>query len=69
MIHSWDNLRKLRLALGLSQKSFAKLVGVHQASVSNWEAGRRGISTLMSRHIARIAKNKGIIVEPKSLMR
>jgi len=37
-------IRKLRKRMGLSQSSFAKLLGVHEVTVSRWENGAAGLS-------------------------
>ena len=34
------NVKKLRTSLKISQADFAKLLGVTQKTVSNWEAGK-----------------------------
>lgn len=36
---SGAELRQLRLQLGLSQQKLAKILGVHQPTVSRWERG------------------------------
>lgn len=38
----WDQrrIRRLRVALGLSQERFAQRIGVTAATVSRWERGR-----------------------------
>jgi len=35
-----DRLRQLRLALGLTQRSFADQIGMRQNTVATWEMGR-----------------------------
>jgi len=39
------DIRKLRKRLGLTQPSFAKLLGVSEITVSRWENGRLGLSS------------------------
>jgi DNA-binding transcriptional regulator YiaG len=34
-----EEVRKIRKRLGLSQVAFARLVGVHEVTVSRWEHG------------------------------
>ncbi len=41
---SKEEIRKIRLALGMNQTEFAEAVGVNQASVSLWEKGLRSPS-------------------------
>jgi len=36
-----DHLRKRRLELGLLQKEVARLLGVHPATINNWENNHR----------------------------
>lgn len=53
-------IREIRKGLNLSQGNFAKLLGVHQTAVSQWETGR----TFPEREIAlRIAKISGRSIE------
>lgn len=35
-----EDIKKKRMALGLSQEDFAHLLGVSYASVNRWESGR-----------------------------
>jgi transcriptional regulator with XRE-family HTH domain len=44
-------IRKLRLALGLTQEQFAAKVGVTFSTVNRWESGRRSPSPLAMRRI------------------
>lgn len=48
-------LRRIRKALGLTQKALAEALGVDRVSVARWERGDRGISELAARLIQRIA--------------
>jgi DNA-binding transcriptional regulator YiaG len=38
-----EEVRKIRKRLGLSQVAFARLVGVHEITVSRWENGALAI--------------------------
>lgn len=48
-------LREVRKELGLSQAQFAKLLGVHQTAVSQWETGRTAPETQMLMRISRLS--------------
>ncbi len=41
---SADILRKVRMDLNLTQKEFAKAVGITEATIKNYEQGRRSFS-------------------------
>lgn len=45
-------IRKLRQARGQSQLDVARLVGVTQASVSNYEAGKRQVTVSLAQRFA-----------------
>lgn len=47
-------IRDIRKALNLSQANFAKLLGVHQTAVSQWETGKTFPDTDMLIRISRI---------------
>lgn len=58
---SKDEIRKIRLALGMSQTEFADAVGVNQATVSLWESGLRspsGSATILIRQIQASKKSR-----------
>ena len=46
-------IAKLRERLGLSQREFAELLGVHQTAVSQWELGGN-ISSLARKALERL---------------
>lgn len=46
-------IREIRKELNLTQAGFARLFGVHQTAVSQWETGRTSPDTEMAVHIAR----------------
>jgi transcriptional regulator with XRE-family HTH domain len=60
-----DHLRAKRLDLGLEQKDIAKIIGVHKASITNWELN---IFPPAVRYFARISDFLGycIIQYPKT---
>ena len=47
------SIKAIRKELGLSQVDFARLFGVHQTAVSQWETGRTSPDTEMAIQIAR----------------
>ena len=47
------SIKAIRKELGLSQMDFARLFGVHQTAVSQWETGRTSPDTEMAIQIAR----------------
>lgn len=47
------SIKAIRKELGLSQTDFARLFGVHQTAVSQWETGRTSPDTEMAIQIAR----------------
>lgn len=47
------SIKEIRKELGLSQADFARMFGVHQTAVSQWETGRTSPDTEMAIHIAR----------------
>jgi DNA-binding transcriptional regulator YiaG len=47
---------KLRQRLGLTQSSFAALVGVHKITVAKWEAGMKGMSATTDRLLRVLAQ-------------
>ncbi len=50
-----SEVRSIRKRLDLSQTAFAKLIGVTQATVSRWEAGKEEPDTLRLAGIRAIA--------------
>ena len=57
------NLRRYRLARGLSQEAFADVVGVHRTYMGGLERGERNLTL---RSVERIAAQLG--VEPLALL-
>lgn len=53
------NMRELRIKLNLSQFEFGKKLGVTQASVAHWEAGRSNPSIPHGHMIAKLAARIG----------
>lgn len=49
------NIREIRRELRLSQAEFARLLGVHQTAVSQWETGRTSPEVEMLLRIARMS--------------
>jgi DNA-binding XRE family transcriptional regulator len=54
-----DQIKKLRLELGLSQKEMAKQVGVSRVTITRWETGRFRPHHLCLRQIRELEKRKG----------
>ena len=48
-------IREIRKELGLSQYEFARLLGVHQTAVSQWETGRTSPEIELVKRISRIS--------------
>lgn len=53
-----DAVRTLRKRLGLTQSSFAALLGVHKITVAKWEGGAKGMSATADR-LLRILAQQG----------
>ena len=51
-----DDLKALRLSLGLTQEQFARLLGVTLNTVQKWEGGRRAPSPLAVRGIQAVVE-------------
>jgi DNA-binding transcriptional regulator YiaG len=51
-----EEVRQLRRRLGLSQPAFARLVGVHEVSVSRWENGAVRVPEPTARLIKLLAR-------------
>jgi transcriptional regulator with XRE-family HTH domain len=49
-----DRLRAVRREMGLDQKSFAKQLGFHEATIQSWEVGRAQPRARMLRYIAEL---------------
>lgn len=62
-----QNLKDLRIKLGLSQSAFCKCVGLAQASISHWEKGLRRPMIEKVMLIIDFAKSKGIKVKQTDL--
>lgn len=55
-----QNIRKLRLTLGLEQAEFGKEFDVSAGTVCNWEAGRRAPRLTKIRKMIELAKRHKI---------
>jgi len=53
LVRFGENLRKIRLRVGISQEKLAELAGLHRTYVSSIERGERNISLV---NIDRLAK-------------
>jgi DNA-binding transcriptional regulator YiaG len=61
-----DTVRKLRKRLGLTQSSFAALLGVHKITVAKWESGMKGMSATTERLLRIIAQQgAGALAPPR----
>nr|WP_202387225.1 helix-turn-helix transcriptional regulator [Nocardioides flavescens] len=58
-----ENLRRIRLELGLSQEAFAEVLGFHRTYMGGLERGERNLSL---RSVERLAHSVG--VNPLSLL-
>ncbi len=54
-------IRTIRRRLGLTQEGFAKLIGVHQITVSHWETGARKPSAMAVKAIRAIIASRKTI--------
>jgi transcriptional regulator with XRE-family HTH domain len=63
------DLKLKRIALGLGQTELAKLLGVYQRTISEWESGRVVIRhpVILDRALRNIASELG--VEPRDLLK
>jgi DNA-binding XRE family transcriptional regulator len=59
-----ENVRRLRVKLGVSQEKFAEMVGLHRTYVGGIERGERNVSLLNIVEIARALK-----VQPPELLK
>jgi repressor LexA len=55
--YSPEKVKEARLAQGLSQLRLARLIGVSEQSVANWEAGR--VKQIRSGHLRALARVTG----------
>jgi transcriptional regulator with XRE-family HTH domain len=64
-----DNLilKRIRIQLGYTQKSFGKRLRVTQGAVSHWERGVTYPSVPIATKIAKMAEKKGILFTIKQL--
>lgn len=53
-----DEVKQLREGLGMTQKVFAKKVGVSIQSLSSWENGKTNICQQISNHLKLIQKGQ-----------
>jgi DNA-binding transcriptional regulator YiaG len=60
-----DAVRKLRKRLGLTQSSFAVLLGVHKITVAKWEGGTKGMSATTERLLRIIAQQGPRALAPR----
>jgi DNA-binding transcriptional regulator YiaG len=60
-----DTVRKLRKRLGLTQSSFAALLGVHKITIAKWEAGTKGMSATTERLMQVIARQGAGALAPR----
>lgn len=49
-----EKLRKIREAVGLTQKELAEKLGVYQRDISRWETGKRVPGVLMVKKMAQV---------------
>lgn len=52
-----DKFKRVRLALGLTQRELADQLGVHRVTVARWEVGERRIPEPVARLLERIRAN------------
>lgn len=64
---SHQNLKDLRIKLGLSQSAFCKCVGLAQASISHWENGLRRPMIERVQQIIEFAKSRGVKIKQTDL--
>lgn len=49
------DIQEIRTSLGFNQQKFAQLIGVRQASISDWEKGKRSPSPLAKERILKMS--------------
>lgn len=57
-----DNIRALRLKMGLTQTGFAAIVGASFTSVNRWENGKATPSPLAMKALEQLGKDQGIML-------
>jgi DNA-binding transcriptional regulator YiaG len=58
-------VRRLRKRLGLTQSSFAALLGIHKITVAKWEAGTKGMSATTERLLRVLATQGAKALTPR----
>lgn len=60
-------IRVVRALLGLDCKAFASRLGVHPATLTNWEKGRSGPNLLRRRELGKLCQENGIAFSPSGM--
>ena len=60
-----DDVRALRESLGVTQAEFARMLGVRQQTVSEWETGAYQPRGASGRMLGRIADDAGYVYDPR----
>lgn|GEM_PF-303164 len=55
-----NNLKSYRLAIGLTQRKLASLVGCTPGAISHWESGKRQLGVNTCRELIKIFKAYGV---------
>ena len=58
-------MRRIREALGLSQRQFAERLGVHQVTVAKWETDAQGMRGPAERLIRLLGESAGAVEQAK----
>ncbi len=62
-----SNIKKLRVSMGLSQKAWAKALGIGQSAVSHWERGVSQPSVPIAFKMSKLGARAGIFYSPEEL--
>lgn len=63
MMSTPDEIKALRQSMKMTQAAFAELVGVDQATISNWEKGKATPTGPAQRLLASYAANPPVVAE------